>query len=315
MLTALLAFALQASGQVELPAARLVPRMQVLPLPDGQASIERDGREIARYYFDKDLYRPFLYPLVGPSGKSLTRMGHPRDPNGHSHHNSFWVSHHDVGGVGFWNDAKTSEGRIVHQRVLRYEDADEEALIEVQNAWIDGAGRGKTLLEERRAMRFRPQDRGQWLLVLDLSFSAPREPVTLGKTNFGFIGVRMAKTVGVNDGGGMIRNSEGAVNEPQVHEKPARWVDYSGNMPAGKREGITLLDHPQNPNHPTVFHVRNDGWMGAAFNFAAPFVIQPGQPLNLRYALWIHDGVPTPAQIDEQFASFAKIADPPSDSP
>jgi hypothetical protein len=119
----------------------------------------------------------------------------------------------------------------------------------------------------------------------------------------------MAKTIGVNDGGGMIRNSEGAVNEPEVHEKPARWVDYSGNMPGGKREGITLLDHPRNPNHPTVFHVRNDGWMGAAFNFAAPYTIKPGEELALRYALWIHDGVPTAAAIDEQFAAFAKPGD------
>src|SRR5262245_24317570 len=105
--------ALSVLGQAEQPAPKPVPRMQVLPLPDGQASIERDGVEISRYYFGHDLFRPFLYPLVGPSGKSLTRMGHPRDPNGHSHHNSVWVSHHDVGGVAFWNDAKTSSGRIV----------------------------------------------------------------------------------------------------------------------------------------------------------------------------------------------------------
>src|SRR3954467_6535070 len=159
MLATVALLALQMNGQIELPAAKPVPRMQVLPLPGDQASVERDGSEIARYYFGKELYRPFLYPIVGPNGKSLTRMGHPRDPNTHSHHNSVWISHHDVGGVGFWNDAKSSEGRIVHQKVLRYEDSDkddanDEALIEVQNAWVDGAGRGKVLLEEQRAMRF-----------------------------------------------------------------------------------------------------------------------------------------------------------------
>jgi hypothetical protein len=311
MLSFTLLVALQTISQVELPSAKPIPRMQVLPLPGDEASVERDGREISRYYFAKTLYRPFLCPIIGPSGKSLTRMGHPRDPNGHSHHNSVWVSHHDVGGVAFWNDAKSSEGRIVHQRVLRYEDAEDEALIEVQNAWVDQAGKGKTLLEERRAMRFRPQDSSQWLLVLDIVLSAPKEPVTLGKTNFGFVGVRMAKTIGVHDGGGMIRNSSGAVNEPQVHEQPARWVDYSGPITPTSREGITLLDHPQNPNHPTVFHVRNDGWMGAALTFAAPRTIEPGQPLKLRYGLWVHAGAPTAAAIDEQFAALAKIGDPP----
>lgn len=309
MLASLLLVATVAAAQVDLPAARPVPAMQVLPLPRSEASIERGGQEISRYYFGPELRRPFLFPMIGPSGKSLTRMGHPRDPNGHSHHNSVWITHHDAGGVAFWNDAPSSKGRIVHQKVIRYEDADDEALIEVLNAWQDDAG--KTLLTEQRAMRFRPQDGGQWLLVIDLTFAAPKEPVTLGKTPFGMTGVRMAKTIGVHDGGGTIRNSEGAFNEPEVHWKPARWVDYSGPITPQVREGITLLDHPINPNHPSVFHVRDDGWMGASLTFDAPRTIEPAAPLKLRYGLWVHGGVPTVAQIDEQFAAFAKIGDPP----
>jgi hypothetical protein len=307
------------AGQVELP----VPRMQVLPLPRGEASVEREGHEISRYYFDSQLYRPFLYPLIGPSGKSLTRMGHPRDPNGHSHHNSVWISHHDVGGVGFWNDAASSKGRIMHQRVLRYEDADDEALIEVVNAWKDEEGRGKTLLEEQRTMRFRPGERRQWLLVLDVVLSAPKEPVTLGKTPFGLVGVRMAKTIGVHDGGGTIRNSEGGVNEAGVFWKPARWCDYSGPIARESGDGrpqadlpdstagVTLFDHPINPNHPTVFHVRDDGWMGACITFDAPRTIEPGAPLKLRYGLWVHSGIPPADQINAQFDEFAKIGDAP----
>jgi hypothetical protein len=125
------------------------------------------------------------------------------------------------------------------------------------------------------------------------------------------IGVRMAKTIGVHDGGGTIRNSEGGVNESGVHEKPARWCDYSGPTTREASEGITLLDHPANPNHPTVFHVRDDGWMGAALTFAEPRTIEPAAPLKLRYGLWIHTGVPSAERIEEQFAEFAKIGDLP----
>jgi hypothetical protein len=167
------------------------------------------------------------------------------------------------------------------------------------------------LLDETRAMRFRLQSGGQWLLVLDIVLAARKEPITLGKTPFGLVGVRMAKTIGVHDGGGTIRNSEGGVNEAGVFWKTARWVDYSGPITPAAREGITLLDHPINPNHPTVFHVRDDGWMGAALTYEAPRTIEPGRPLKLRYGLWVHAGVPAAPAIDEQFAEFAKIGDVP----
>jgi hypothetical protein len=285
-----------------------VPRMQVTPQPNGQASIERDGDEISRYWFDTDLKRPFLFPMIGPAGRSLTRMGHPRDPNSHSHHNSVWVSHHDVSGVDFWGDG--GKGRIVPKRVVRYEDTEAEALIQVQNAWVDDAG--KPLLNEYRTMRFQPLDENEWRLVLDIELTPVATAVTLGKTPFGLVGVRMAKTIGVHDGGGTIRNSEGGVDEEQVLWKRARWVDYSGPISREAIEGITLMDHPGNPNHPTYFHVRNDGWMGTSLTYDAPRTLEAGDKLNLRYGLWVHAGEPGRERIDEQFAEFAKTTDPPA---
>lgn len=291
-------------GQVPLPAAKPVPLMQVFPLPSDEASIERDGREIARYHFSPLDRRPFLYPIIGPSGKSLTRMGHPRDANGHSHHNSVWIAHNEVDGISFWAD--TGKGRIVQKKV-RYEDTNEEALIQAENAWNDDAG--KTLLTETRTLRFRPQAKGEWLLVIDLKFTADKR-VTLGKTSFGPIAVRMAKTIGVHDGGGTMRSSAGGVNEQAIFWKPAKWVDYSGPMPGGVIEGITLMDHPANHGHPNPYHVRDDGWMGATTTFAEPRTIDKDKPLALRYGLWVHDGLPTAEAIERQFEAFGKIEGP-----
>lgn len=298
------------------PSPQPVPQMQVLPLPMQQAAVEWNGREISRYYFGADNRRTYLYPLVGPSGKSHIRMGHPRDPNGHSHHNGLWISHHDVNGVAFWNDSPSSKGRIVHKRVSRYEDTDAEALIEVENSWVDDAG--TKVMEETRAMRFIPQKDGEWLLVIDLLLTpgaGAKEGVTFGKTPFGITGIRMAKTIGVHDGGGRMLNSEGGVNEAGVFWKQAKWVDYSGPlMNAGKSDsgGVTLFDHPINPSHPSHFHVRDDGWMGACISYEEPRKIATGEVLKLRYGFWIHGGVPQQSAIEEQFAAFAKIGDPPA---
>src|ERR1043166_5076877 len=83
---------------------KAAPKMQAVPQPGDEVSFQRDGEEIARYHFGSTLRRPFVFPIVGPSGRALTRMGHPHDPVGHSHHNSFWVAHNDVNGVSFWAD-------------------------------------------------------------------------------------------------------------------------------------------------------------------------------------------------------------------
>jgi hypothetical protein len=284
-------------------AQKSVPRMQAVPQPDHQVSFQRDGVEIARYHFSRALRRPFVFPVIGPSGRVLTRMGHPHDPEGHSHHNSVWISHTDVNGVNFWADGGGT-GRILHQRIERLDDGAEEASVETQNTWT--ADSSAVVLTERRRIAVRALPRNELLLVFDLQLEAGAGGATFAKTPFGLIGVRMAKTIGVNDGGGEIRNSEGASDEPAVLWKRAKWVDYSGPVAPGAVEGITLMDHPANPNHPTFFHVRRDGWMGSSFSYDEPRSIPPGKPVRLRYGLFVHAGAPSPAALEERWKEFAR---------
>ena len=296
---------------VSLPAApRPVPATQALPLPHREISFQHDGLELTRYHFAPELRRPFLYPVIGPSGRSLTRMGHPHDPISHSHHNSVWVSHNSVDGVSFWDDR--APGRVIHERVERFADADDAASVLVVNSW---AASNQVLLIERRLITVRLLPRDEWLLIIDLRLEPKADSVTFGKTPFGLVGVRMAKTIGVHDGGGEIRNSEGGLNETNVLWKRARWVDYSGPIKPGATEGITLMDHPSNPNHPTYFHVRNDGWMGTSLTYDAARTVHRTHPLKLRYGLYIHRGSPKPAALDKSWHAFAELPQSAMESP
>jgi hypothetical protein len=284
-------------------APKPVPRMQVIPMPHDQASFQRDGVEITRYHFGPGLHRPFLFPVIGPSGRSLTRMGHPHDPETHSHHNSVWISHNNVNGTDFWSDR--GEGQIRHKRIAEYKDGDESASLTAENEWVNKEG--VVLLLETRQISVFPLPGTEWLMTIDMQLKAANGVVTLGKTPFGMIGVRMAKTIGVNDGGGTIRNSEGAVDEKEVLWKRAKWVDYSGAITNKKIEGIALFDHPDNPNFPTYFHVRNDGWMGASLTFDGPRKIEPTKPLHLRYGLYVHSDMKPAKDIEARWKQFAEI--------
>jgi len=289
-------------AQEKLRVPKPIPLMQAVPLPDHQVSFQRDGVELTRYYFNPLFHRPFLYPMIGPSGRSLTRMGHPHDPDSHSHHNSVWISHNSVNGVNFWGD--TENARILCKRIVRFEDGDDTAYMISENEWIDPAGR--VLMNETRRVTVQSLAEQEWQLVIDLEFKAKDQAVTLGQTPFGMMAVRMAKTIGVNDGGGTIRNSEGGTDEKEVFWKRAKWVDYSGPITNEKLEGIVLFDHPDNPNFPSYFHVRNDGWMGASLTFDATRTLEIDQPLQLRYGLYIHQDVKAKPRIDSQWERFSK---------
>jgi hypothetical protein len=301
----------------DLPSALRVPSMQAVPLPQSITSFQLHGRELTAMHFDAGDMRPFWYPMLGSKGISLVRMGHPHDPQSHSHHNGVWISHNKVNGLDFWGDHTKPEvqGRIINTAVPTeaYSDSDEGATMQMINHWVKAADGSVQLIETRRS-EVRPLDGlKSWLLLIDLEYAAPKGMTTVFEPSyFGLVGVRMAKSIGVHDGGGRVLNSEGQLNEAGTFRKPARWCDYSGRICNDDDgfAGITLMNHPANPQSPTPFHVRDDGWMCACLTSEEPALsieVTETKKLRLRYALWVHDGVPTLAQGEAMWQQFAAM--------
>jgi len=260
------------------------PRCRVEPLPDNQASFRIDGKERLRWHFDPKYPRPFFYPLVGPSGAALTRMGHPGAPD-HDHHRSIWFAHAKVLGIDFWSDQTAA--RIRQKAWLCYQDGDDEAALAVKLGWYDGHD-PKELLEQELIAAVRPEENGETLVELQASFRPTAESLEFGKTNLGFLAVRVAKSISGHFGGGKLTSSDGKTGEAAIFAKQAEWMDYSGPVPGGSIEGITYFDHVSNPGHPAAWHVREDGWMGASVCLNGPVVTTRKQPLVLRYLLHAH---------------------------
>jgi hypothetical protein len=277
------------------------PRVQAIP-QIGRASLSIDGRERLGYEFGEGASRPFLYPLVGPAGACLTRMGHP-NPVGHEHHKSIWFGHQRVAGINFWEEKAGTDIRIRQRRVLAYQDGiDWGGLVAECDWWAHG----RSILRQLLTIVLEPARDGGFALDLQSRFeSADGVPVELGPTNFGFFGVRVAKTLSERFGGGTVIGAEGLQGESSLLGKPSRWVDYSGPIAPGKTEGICVMDHPSNPGHPVRWHVRGDGWLGPSFNRDSVYGVAKCHDLNLRYRLLVHAGRTDRDALDKAWNTFA----------
>jgi hypothetical protein len=259
-----------------------VPRVQIVPQPDEQVSFQVDGQEKLRWHASPRYPRPFFYPVVGPSGRSVTRMGHPAAPD-HGHHRSLWWGHHDVGGVNFWEERGGAQ-QVRQDTWVHYQDGPEEAGMVVRLGWYD-AHKARLLLQDLIAV-YRPLPGGESWLELQTTFTPAVGTLPLGKTNFGFLGLRVAASISAHYGGGRLTSSDAGAGEKEVFGKTARWMDYSGPVVGDAWEGVTWFDHPANPRYPTAWHVRDDGWMSAACCLREGY--QFTGPLRLRYGFHVH---------------------------
>jgi hypothetical protein len=276
----------------------------LLPLANHELAFLIDDREVLRWHFGTNYPRPFFFPVIGPSGASLTRMGHPGAPD-HDHHQSLWFAHNKVLGIDFWGNG--SNAVIRQTQWFAYEDGEGRARMAVELGWFDGHNPAPLLRQEFICELSPLPDAGEYTIEFQSRFLPTAASLEFAQTNFGFLALRVAKSLSAVFGSGVLTNSEGQSTEKQIFSKPARWVDYSGPpLPSSNHlEGLTLIDHPTNPGQPTGWHVRDDGWMCASPCMNAPQLTTSDRPLTLRYLLLVHAGPANPQRSDALYADFA----------
>lgn len=250
-------------------------------------TVEVDGGPFAAYVIDRG-NKPYLWPVIGPTGKPMTRafpmldlVEEPAAQRDHPHHRGITFGHENAGGADTWHDRSTfvdesregevsdqaSErlatlGRIVHRAFTRLAVEGDRAVIEEICDHVDPAGR--PLFVERRRLTFRADDATRAIDV-DQEFSCGTEnsgPVRFDDRKDAGLFIRVPTSMAVDSKqGGKIVNSEGAIDK-DAWSKPARWCDYHGPV-GGERLGIAILNHPASYRHPTRWHVRTYGLFAA----------------------------------------------------
>lgn len=263
---------------------------------------------ITEYLTDSQV--PYLYPLVAPSGQSLTRhfpmkKGVAGEQSDHPHHRSFWFCHGNVNGHDFWH-SKDGKTKINHKHFLSAKDD----AFTAQLAWQHG---DKTILDEKRTYQFSHPTPTSLLIEVTSTLTAATQ-VTFGDTKEGSFAIRVCPTMR-HEGKvakGNILNSEKQTDK-KAWGKRARWVSYQGPDPAGKPASVTMMDHPSNHNHPTHWHARTYGLLTANPFGEKSFtkkgngthILEKGKSLTQKYAVLLTSREITAEDIEKTYKSFS----------
>lgn len=289
----------------------------------GGAMVRLYGEPIAEYIVDRG-NKPFLWGLIGPTGKSMTRsfpmaevLGETTD---HVHQRGLTFGHQGVNGVDTWTEEATYRdaaqaaglarlGRIRH-RGYRAVTGGPTAVIHAHNQIVDAAN--APLLDEERRMTF-SYGPGVRMIDVDIELIASHGPVDLADMKDAGIYIRVPDSMAVDRGlGGTIINSHGE-RDAAAWSRHATWVDYHGPV-EGEHLGIAILNHPTSFRHPTAWHVRTYGLFCAnpfgmrQMNPAAEsgaVTLGAGEKLSLRHRFIFHRGDEQQAGIAAAYEAYA----------
>jgi hypothetical protein len=294
--------------------------VQIKELP-GKLRIEIDGKLFTEYNYTGAPH-VYFYPVLGPAGLPMTRNAPMKEVEGesqdHRHHRSLWFSHGEANGVDFWSESPKA-GQILHQRFGRIQSGEEAGWFSAEHNWV--APGGAVVCTDELVFRVQHTPEGERVFDFQITIRAGEKDLVLGDTKEGSMAIRIAETMRLapneyNKGKptGQIVQSTGA-RDGSTWGKRAAWCDYHGPV-QDKIVGVAMFDHPDNPRHPTWWHVRDYGLFAAnpfgIHDFekkpagTGSLTIPAGQHQTWRYQFYLHEGDEKQAQVARRYEAFAK---------
>ncbi|MEX1055683.1 MAG: PmoA family protein, partial [Rhodothermales bacterium] len=238
----------------------------------------------------------------------------------------------------FWNNSSAipadrahEMGTIRHLAVESSESGDGVGHLIATSAWMNSEG--DVLLNERTHFVFRAEP-GIRIIDRITTLTAADEDVSFADHKEGVLGLRMTRALempaaepvdvtgtdgtvvsssdntGIN---GAYLSSEGVRGYPDVWAKRARWMTLSGVLADSDSVSVAILDHPENPGHPTYWHARDYGLFAAnplgqaVFSDGAErldFALTAGSSTTFRYRLVIFSGSTSPTRVEAWYNDF-----------
>jgi hypothetical protein len=273
----------------------------------GILTIRDGGTDVLTYRFSDQLAEGldqkhtrscYIHPLFSLDGQALTD-DFPKD---HLHHHGvFWTWP-----VVITRGQKTSSWETVspplRQHFVRWLKRAQEggaALLSVENAWkIDGR---ETVGKETVTVRVHPLEGAGRAIDLELEIEAVGGPLELRGTpdqNKGYGGLCFRGAPLFT--GAVMTTDKGSLKE-DVTNTPFRWADLSTS-----ELGAAIFVSPSHPGFPTGWLIRNSyaGVLNPSWPGLKPAVLRPGQPVRLRYRIYVHRGDAASAGIPQAYERY-----------
>lgn len=237
----------------------------------------RIGDELfTEYRFSgEDRFFPTFYPVFAPGQIPMTRA-FPFEDTGlddtdHPHHQSIWFAHSNINGETFWAVKEyrgRKPGRTVHQGFRSMESGETSGTFVAENNYV--ASDGTIVLSDTRTVSI-SQSGPTRILDMKIEFHASHGPVLFGDEKDAGMAIRVASELQIErrnkalkdsiQNSATLKNSEGDSGKATWGKK-AKWIRSSGVI-SDTPVAITILDHPDNPRHPTSWHSRTYGLISA----------------------------------------------------
>lgn len=284
-----------------------------------QLSIVADNGCLVEYGFDPAEAFPSFHVLFA-NGAPATLM----NPFDHPWHCGLYFTWKYINDVNFWGDPQGPAGNVKIVTPILVAASDDQTEISHRCRWIDTRST-RVLMEEERRMTLVCPGSSCLRIDFDMTFTA-MEAITLDRTPFGAetswggyagMSVRLAR----NFAAGQLLNSSGAATVDAIHGQAADWCDFSAPVDAPRLKaatrshepmtaGVALFNHPGNPLHRSGFYVAKDGamqFLQSSFVFHAPYGMEQGETLRLRYGILFHETALSCEQLAAYHDSYRSV--------
>jgi hypothetical protein len=241
----------------------------------------------------------YVHPIYGLDGEVLTD-DFPRDH--YHHHGLFWAWPHVQIGDKAYDLWEKPGMRIQFVHWIGSDARETSATLAVENGWFVGV---KKVMTERMWFTVHPAtDRAQAIDV-EGTWTAVGEPVTLlGREDKSYGGMTIRFAVPRGQKGTVTVPSGVTRRDLAVTRLP--WADLSYTFAGADApiSGATLMVSKSHPDYPPTWLTRHYGPLCIGYPGVVKKTIAPGEPLTLRYRLWIHKGPGSPDQFKAAYDAF-----------